>query len=58
MRFVKAKKLQNGDEVKIKDNNEIVKVIKTEIYNEDKYIKIYVQSSEYGYIAYFHTDIE
>jgi cell envelope opacity-associated protein A len=57
MTFIKAKKLKIGDKVRIKLNNEVVRVAKIDIYNEGKYANVFVRSREYGYIGFNHTDI-
>ena len=56
MRYRDAKKLHDGDKVKILLNNEIAKVVgDAEIYADEIYVN--VKSKEYGLQGFRHTDI-
>jgi hypothetical protein len=60
MRFNDAKKLYKGDEVRVKEDKDIVKVISVNIMKGWKKPTVIIETvSEYnGWQEYFHTEIE
>jgi hypothetical protein len=60
MRFSEAKKLHKGDEVRVKESKDIVKVLSVNIMNGWKKPTMIIEtvSSWNGWQEYFHTEIE
>lgn len=50
-----AKKLHNGDEIKVKETGEITQVINTEIFEKDVFVYAMTQN---GYSKLHHKEIE
>ncbi len=54
MKYIHAKKLHNGDEIILKETNELCVVQNTEVH--EKKVIIWAMTPKYGFCGLQHTD--